>query len=118
MESNSASQSPFNIHLPLGQCSSQSQVSVVTQDDCKDSPSQYHHFDLENLTGTLQAKITTSVKEVIAQTLDSMRNHFEKEIRTLVKRVESLTLKVRVLEQMITPPITKRFCYSLTNHSL
>ena len=95
VDSNSASWSPSNIHLSSGQGSSQSQVSVVTQDDCNDSPSQCHHFDLDNLRGTLQAKITTSVKEVIAQTLDSIRNHFEEEIK---KRIESLTLKVRVLE--------------------
>ena len=62
-------------------------IAITTGD-----PIQPLSFDLETLLSTLKDKLTSSLNEVITET---MRKQFEKEISTLMQKVESLTAKVK-----------------------
>ena len=61
--------------------------------------------NLKVLISTLQDKLTSSLNELIAETIITMRKHFENEISTLTSKVNSCAAKSRILEERFTSDI-------------
>ena len=65
----------------------------------------------------MQQKLTVSLNELVAETIATMRKHFEKEISTLLNKVDSLAAKVNILEERFTSDVPEECDTPLTMHN-
>ena len=84
------------------------QETQARDDSGNDHTTQPLSFNLKVLMSTLQDRLTSSLNELIAETIITMTKYFENEISTLMNKVDSCAAKSRILEEKFTSDIDSK----------
>lgn len=78
---------------------SHSTATIVHADICPPPQSMPVVIDFNHMAKDLEQRLTSSIKSIVSQAIDSLKTQVEAKIHVLFKQVEALTLRVKKLEK-------------------